>query len=236
MRIPRLKAPSDHSKAFYHCVSRVVNREYLLGSEEKEHLISLMRMYETLYGLRILSYCIMSNHFHMLIEVPKRPEILPTSEELVSIVRGSLGNKKADALTEELVQTLEFHGQDGVETLKEKYFANMWDVSTFMKIVKQRFSQWYNMKNGRKGTLWEERFKSVLIQGESNALKSIAAYIDLNPERAVITDDPKDYRWKSKLGRLLTKLLERGVLPYERKLEASFTFPPKWRYYVLFTL
>ena len=47
---------------------------------------------------------------------------------------------------------------------KAKYLARMWDLSGFMKLLKQRFTQWFNQKQGRKGTLWEERFKSVLVE------------------------------------------------------------------------
>ena len=54
---------------------------------------------------------------------------------------------------------------------------------------------WYNKKHGRRGTLWEERFGSVLIEDSEDALRTMAAYIDLNPVRAGIVDDPKDYRW-----------------------------------------
>ncbi len=64
-----------------------------------------------------------------------------------------------------------------------------------MKLLKQRFSQWHNARNARKGTLWEERFRSVLVDGAGEALLTMAAYIDLNPVRAGIVQDPKDYRW-----------------------------------------
>ena len=73
--------------------------------------------------------------------------------------------------------------------------ARMWDVSGFMKLLKQRFTQWYNRRKGRKGTLWEERFKSVLVEGAGEVLATMAAYIDLNPVRAGLVEDPKDYRW-----------------------------------------
>jgi hypothetical protein len=72
----------------------------------------------------------------------------------------------------------------------------MWDVSRFMKVLKQRFSQWFNGRGPvrRKGTLWEDRFRSVLVES-GEALQTMAAYIDLNPVRAGLVDDPKDYRW-----------------------------------------
>jgi putative transposase len=55
---------------------------------------------------------------------------------------------------------------------------------------------WYNRKHGKTGTLWEGRFKSQLVQ-EGYAAKMTAAYIDLNPVRAGMVKDPKDYRWCS---------------------------------------
>jgi hypothetical protein len=71
----------------------------------------------------------------------------------------------------------------------------MGDVSQFMKLFKQRFSIWFNRTHGRRGTLWSERFKSVLVEGRGNVLSTMAAYIDLNPVRAGLAADPKDYRF-----------------------------------------
>jgi len=48
--------------------------------------------------------------------------------------------------------------------LREKYLYRMYDVSQFMKTLKQRFTMWYNKRAGRRGTLWEERFKSILVE------------------------------------------------------------------------
>jgi putative transposase len=62
----------------------------------------------------------------------------------------------------------------------------MGKISWFMRLLKQRFAIWYNRTYGREGTLWSERFKSVLVE---------AAYIDLNPIRAGIAKDPRKYRW-----------------------------------------
>jgi hypothetical protein len=86
-------------------------------------------------------------------------------------------------------------GGDEATELRQKLLARMGDLSEFMKTVKQRFSVWYNRNHGRYGTLWADRFKSVLVQGEGNPLQTMAAYIDLNPVRAGLVEDPKDYRF-----------------------------------------
>jgi hypothetical protein len=83
-----------------------------------------------------------------------------------------------------------------VRELKERYTRRMCDLSEFMKAVKQKFTQWYNKRKGKSGTLWEGRFKSVLVE-DGYAARMTAAYIDLNPVRAGMVADPKDYRWCS---------------------------------------
>jgi hypothetical protein len=66
-----------------------------------------------------------------------------------------------------------------------------------MKLYKLRFSRWYNAEHGRFGTLWAERFRSLAVEDNPQAIQALAAYIDLNPVRAGICDDPKDYRFCS---------------------------------------
>lgn len=190
-------APESMERAYYHCVSRVVNREFVLGEAEKDHFVKLMRCYERLYGLRIIAYCVMSNHFHILVEVPQRPakEDLPGDAELVARVRSTLGEKQANDLEWELRHLRDTGSGEWAEALRERWFSRMWNVSQFMKVLKQRFTQWFNGRHQRRGTLWEDRFRSVLVQGECRALQTMAAYIDLNPVRARICEDPKDYRW-----------------------------------------
>ena len=62
--------------------------------------------------------------------------------------------------------------------------------------MKLRFTLAYNHSSGRTGTLWEGRFKSVLVEPRE-ALRTVAAYIDLNPIRAGLVKRPEDYRWCS---------------------------------------
>jgi hypothetical protein len=72
----------------------------------------------------------------------------------------------------------------------------LFDLSAFMKELKLRFTLAYNQASGRSGTLWEGRFRSVLVE-PGDALRLVAAYIDLNPVRAGIAARPEDYRWCS---------------------------------------
>lgn len=195
MRQPRLKAPADHPTAFYHCVSRVVNRDFVLQKAEREMFVGLMRMYEKLCQVRVLTFCVLSNHFHLLVEVPRKPEVMPGEEEVLRIISGSLGKTTAHLVRVQLQQLREAGAPEAAQSVLDSWTARMWDISSFMKTLKQRFTQWFNKQHGRKGTLWEERYKSTLVEGGGDALAMTAAYIDLNPVRAGLVKDPKDYRW-----------------------------------------
>jgi hypothetical protein len=65
-----------------------------------------------------------------------------------------------------------------------------------MKGLLTRFTRWFNRTHSRTGTLWEERFKSVIVES-GVAARTISVYIDLNPVRAGMVKDPADYRWSS---------------------------------------
>ena len=182
--------------AYYHCVSRIVDRRFALENKEKEVFVRIMRGYEAYCGVRIITFCVMSNHFHILLEVPRRPpkELLPTDAELTERLRKAQCSFGASTLAQRLEMLRASGDHQRAEELRERFFSTMWDVSYFMRVLKQRFSQWYNGAHDRKGTLWEERFRSVLVEPDI-ALQVVACYIDLNPVRAGLVTDPKEYRW-----------------------------------------
>ena len=81
------------------------------------------------------------------------------------------------------------------ERVRVKLRARMGDVSAFMQTLKHRYTKWFNRARGGGGSLWAERFRSVLVQDSAAVLRTVAAYIDLNAVRAGLVEDPKDYRW-----------------------------------------
>lgn len=80
--------------------------------------------------------------------------------------------------------------------IHERFTVRMHNLSQFMKGLLIRFTRWFNRMHSRTGTLWEERFKSVIVESGA-AARMVAAYIDLNPVRAGMVVDPADYRWSS---------------------------------------
>ena len=200
MRQARFLSPSaETSSSLYHCISRVVDRQFVLGREEKDMFVRMMRQYETFCGVRVLSYCIMSNHFHLLVEVPPKEKgaaVTLSDEDFLARLK-PMYSKIYYRGIEQMLERFRGDGADGAALdLKAKFTCRMHDLSEFMKGLKQRFTQWYNGAHGRRGTLWEGRFKSVLVE-DGYAARVMSAYIDLNPVRADMVDRPEDYRWCS---------------------------------------
>jgi REP element-mobilizing transposase RayT len=186
----------------YHVISRVVDRRFVLGTEEKEKFRTLMRMQENFTGCRAISYCLMDNHFHLLLEVPPMAETGISDQELLKRLSAIYGEAFVAGVAKELAdaRTTVYTGESGmseaVAAIHKRFTYRMQDLAEFMKGLLQRFTQWFNRAHSRSGTLWEDRFKSVIVE-DGVAARTISAYIDLNPVRASMVKDPADYRWSS---------------------------------------
>jgi putative transposase len=60
----------------------------------------------------------------------------------------------------------------------------------------RRYVQYINRTYKRTGTLWDSRYKSSLIHADTYLFTAMR-YIELNPVRAAMVDDPAHYRWSS---------------------------------------
>ena len=204
MRRARWLAPwkdSTEKPVIYHCVTRVVERRLAFEAEEKEQFRCYMRMYENFSGCRVLSYCLMGNHIHILLEVPPMRAGGLSDEELLQRLRAIYPEVVIKPVAEELDKAREairagLAGDACAAAIHERYTYRMHDLGEFMKTLLARFTRWFNTHHSRTGTLWESRFKSVLVE-DGLAARTIAAYIDLNPVRAGIVGDPAEYRWSS---------------------------------------
>ncbi len=77
-RTKRALNPNQNGAGFYHVINRTVAGEFLFQDAEKEEFTRLMRKTAAYCGIKILTHVVMSNHYHILIEVPVRK---PLSEE-----------------------------------------------------------------------------------------------------------------------------------------------------------
>lgn len=182
----------------YHCMTRTVAGERLFDEvKAKEVLRKMIREVADFSGVEILAYCIMNNHFHVLVRVAEAPQDLSRKEILRRYAVLYSGKQAPGVPGVEVMEAIFARGGPEATEWEARLRARMHDVSEFMKTLKQRFSIWYNRNHNRFGTLWAERFRSVLVENTSFALRTVAAYIDLNAVRAGLTEDPGEYRWCS---------------------------------------
>ncbi len=181
-RIPRIliKGPN----VAYHVVSRTALDGFVLGPEEKDHLLSLIRWLSSVFFVEVFGFCIMGNHFHLLCRMLSPEDF--SDEEVTRRVKRYYGDNYGDR-----------RGIGNLPPEKIFYWRNrLSELSRYVQEIKQRFSRWFNKRHQRKGYFWGDRFKSVIIE-RGEALLNCLAYIDLNPVRAGLVERPEDYRWCS---------------------------------------
>ena len=176
-RIARLIVKEED--AVYHVMSRTALDGYVLGDVEKDFLLRHIRRLAKVYFAEVFGFCIMGNHFHLLVRMETGLD--KSSAEIRKRFKVYYGENEKRELEEE-----------GVPALKEKWGS----LSEFVKEIKQGFSRFYNRRHHRKGFFWSERFKSVIVDNGETLINCLA-YIDLNPIRAGIVEKPEEYRWCS---------------------------------------
>jgi REP element-mobilizing transposase RayT len=158
-------------------MSRTALDGFPLGDIEKDFMLDLIRRYAALYLVEILGFCLMGNHFHLLVKM--FPEYKFTDEDIKKRYVGFYGGDRAFS-----------YGQ--VPSLREK----LSNLSEFVREIKVGFARYYNRRQHRRGYFWGDRFKSVIVE-KGETLINCLAYIDLNPLRAGLVDRPEEYRWNS---------------------------------------
>jgi putative transposase len=206
MRRPRLKPTAE---TFYHACNRVSGIPGYLPfqDEEKEKFLSLLHRLGAYYVIDVVSFQIMSNHFHLVLRAPAEP---PSVEETCKRYRAYYHDKRP----------LHPGSKECV-----RIAAKLRDVSCFMHDLEHQFTTWFNASRPvrRRGTLWAGRFKSVVLE-VGQALWSCWKYVEMNPVRAFMVDTPSDYAfgtfgcWKRQGRHPFEPSVEEHVLPHLQRL------------------
>ena len=167
----------DDQSTVYHVMSRSALDGFPLGDIEKDFMLDLIRRYAALYLVEILGFCLMGNHFHILVRVI--PEYKFSDEEILKRYINFYGDERifADGL---------------VPSLRMKLSS----LSEFVREIKVNFARFFNRRHHRRGYFWGDRFKSVIVENGQTLINCLA-YIDLNPLRAGLVELPEQYRWSS---------------------------------------
>jgi len=174
-RGPRLLI--EEEPAVYHVMSRTALVGYVLKDAEKDYLVNLLQRLSKVYFVEMLGYCIMDNHFHLVLRM------LPGDDfDDAEILRRHSSHYGKDSKL--------LPGQ--IPSCRKKWAS----LSEFLKDVKQRFACYYNRLHDRRGYFWGDRFKSVIVENGQTLINCLA-YVELNPVRACLVAEPETYRWCS---------------------------------------
>ena len=174
-RTARMVIPDE--QAVYHVMSRTALDNFPMGAVENDFLLRLIKQFSRLYFTEILGFCLMGNHFHLLVKM--LPDTDFSDEDVKKRVKHYYGEE-----------------YDLPRGHLPSWRGKLASLSEFMRDIKVNFARFYNRRHNRRGYFWGDRFKSVIVdRGET--LVNCLAYIDLNPLRAGIVDKPEKYRWNS---------------------------------------
>lgn len=162
----------------------------MMDDGEKGILLGMIRAAASFSGVEVYTYALMDNHFHLLVRVPRKEEV--SEGELVRRVRALYGEERSARVFEQWAKWAAKGLGSRVAEAKARLRARMSDLSQFCKTFKEAYTQDYNRRHDNTGTIWEGRFKSMLLEGSYRALMTVGGYIHLNPVRAGMTEEPEE--------------------------------------------
>ncbi|MCC5806747.1 MAG: transposase [Opitutales bacterium] len=174
-----------------------MQKRRLLADVQREVWVAALHRAARFSGVEVITYCAMQTHAHILVRVD--PALRECDDaELVARFEALYGRGRAAWCrlnVRELAEVLAEGETSRARDLRERLWSRMGDISEFMRTLKQRYTKWFNQTYETEGTLWAERFGSVLVEDEPSVVALVAAYIDLNPVRAGLAELPENYRW-----------------------------------------
>jgi len=179
-RMARLKY-RDPRDGYYHIISRTVLKSFLLDDEARETFLGILRMLSRVYFVKVVTFSLMSNHFHLIVRMLPPEEMSDNDVEERFNIYYNEGKQKRNWRP--------WHVSDA-----PRYRCRFADLSRFVQDLKQRFSRWHNRKRDNQGHVWSERFKSVMLE-DGRALLACMVYVELNSIRAGLVERPEEFRY-----------------------------------------
>ena len=131
MRKSRLKLADT---GYYHCMSRIIEQRFIMGDREKEYFVQLMRKLAAFSGLRILTYSVMSNHFHILIQEPQPRKV--SDRLLLQRLQAIYPEQKVAGIAQQLAALRNENKHEAAEQLKATYTYRMHDISEYFNLCR----------------------------------------------------------------------------------------------------
>jgi REP element-mobilizing transposase RayT len=162
----------------YHIYNKTNNQELLfLEVEDRDLFLFLLKKYLFPY-LKVHTYCLLGNHFHILITVKSLKKI---KKYLCSIPKNQLSKTEfIFSQLPDLKANMMFH--DLLKVQFSKVFIS--------------YTRYFNGTKERKGNLFYRPFKRVIVGNDAYFLR-LVIYIHQNPIKHLVTKDFENYHWSS---------------------------------------
>jgi REP element-mobilizing transposase RayT len=183
---------SEHG--IYHVFNRTNNSELLfMDDENRLFFLKKFEIYLSKF-LDTYAWCLLPNHFHLLVQVKSAGEIINTLQ-------------RADPKEMTLVENRFLHNEKvNIAELLEQAFKRFF----------QCYALSFNKRYKRRGNLFYKPFKRIEINKESYFTQAII-YIHTNPLKHKVTDDFTSYKWsswQSMLSDAPTRIMRKEVLDW----------------------
>jgi len=188
MTYARAHLVDTENGGFYHCISRCVRRGWLCGQDivsghSYEHrrawVEARILLLAEIFAVDVFGYAVMSNHYHLVVEVEPKRVALWSDEEVVQrwLRLGPTKNTESDDNRASAILIDAKH----VSRIRERLGSLSW----FMRYLNEPIARQANREDGCTGRFWEGRFKSIALLDEA-AIVACMAYVDMNPIRAKV--------------------------------------------------
>ena len=187
------------STSYYHLISRCVRRAFLCGNDKytgknfdhrRAWLVERIKLLSSVFAIEIAAYAIMSNHYHLVVNVNRRQALDWSDDEVIKrwyqLYNGHVlvdRHLKGEQLDKSSLLFL--------NEIIDKWRERLYDISWYMKNLNEYIAREANKEDNCTGKYWEGRYKSQALLDETAAL-SCMAYVDLNPIRANIANTLED--------------------------------------------
>ncbi len=191
MTMPRRRIVPQENDCTLHLISRCVRRAFLCGEDvdlgrldhRKVWIENRLAQLTQWFGVEVLTYAFMSNHFHLIVTLKRSVTDLWSDEQVVRRWVEVFPSKKflgpnGPMVKDNHIKAL-LENREKVAQLR----LRLGDCGWLMKALKEPISRQANREDEARGAFWEGRYKSVLLQDET-AILACMAYVDLNPLRA----------------------------------------------------
>ena len=213
LTIARSRLVQEGLEGTYHCISRCVRRAFLCGLDKvndknyehrRKWIYSRLVEMAGIFTIDVCGFSVMENHLHVVLRTRPNLSNRCTDEEIairwwrLFPKRRTTDNRAAEPTEEELAFILA--GEGRVEELRTRLASLSW----FMRCLKENIARRANAEDGCTGRFWEGRFKSIALLDQA-ALLTCLAYVDLNPIRAGMAQNPETSAYTSAQERIIAR-------------------------------